>query len=69
MPSWRIFPILIIAIALPHIHSHSLTSDIKGGVEYGIDTCWLNPKGKEVPEGMDITYIIKDIRDVLEILE
>ena len=47
----------------------SLTSDIKGGVEYGIDTCWLNPKGKEVPEGMNITYVIKDIRDVLEILE
>ncbi len=47
----------------------SLTSDIKGGVEYGIDTCWLNPKGMEVPEGMNITYVIKDIRDILEILE
>jgi 2-haloacid dehalogenase len=47
----------------------SLTSDIKGGVEYGIDTCWLNPKGKEAPEGMNITYVIKDIRDILEILE
>jgi HAD superfamily hydrolase (TIGR01549 family) len=47
----------------------SLTSDIKGGVEYGIDTCWLNPKGKEVPDGMNITYVIKDIRDILEILE
>ena len=47
----------------------SLTSEIKGGVEYGIDTCWLNTKGKDAPEGMNITYIIKDIRDVLEILE
>ena len=47
----------------------SLTSDIKGGVEYGIDTCWLNPKGNEVPEGMNITYVIKDIRDILAILE
>ncbi len=47
----------------------SLTSDIKGGAEYGIDTCWLNPKDKPAPEGMDITYIIKDIRDILEILE
>ena len=47
----------------------SLTSDIKGGVEYGIDTCWLNSAGKEVPDGMDITYVIKDIRDILEILE
>lgn len=47
----------------------SLTSDIKGGVEYGIATCWLNPKGNEVPEGMNITYVIKDIREVLEVLE
>lgn len=47
----------------------SLTSDIKGGIEYGIDTCWLNSHGKIVPEGMNITYVIKDIRDVLEILE
>ena len=47
----------------------SLTSDIKGGVEYGIDTCWLNPLGKEAPEGMDITYVIKDIRELTDILE
>ena len=47
----------------------SLTSDIKGGVEYGIDTCWLNPTGKEVPDGMDITYVIGDIRELLGILE
>lgn len=47
----------------------SLTSDIKGGVEYGIDTCWLNSHGKDVPEGMNITYVIKDIREVLGILE
>ncbi len=47
----------------------SLTSDIKGGVEYGIDTCWLNSSGKPAPEGMSITYIIGDIRDILEILE
>ena len=47
----------------------SLTSDIKGGVEYGIDTCWLNPTGKEVPDRMDITYVIGDIRELLGILE
>ncbi len=47
----------------------SLTSDIKGGADYGIDTCWLNRSGKPAPEGMNITYIIGDIRDVLEILE
>ena len=30
---------------------------------------WLNPKGKEVPEGMDITYVIGDIRELLNVLE
>lgn len=25
----------------------SLTSDMKGGEDYGIDTCWYNPSLKE----------------------
>ena len=29
----------------------SLTSDIQGGFNAGIDTCWFNPKGKKKPEG------------------
>ena len=24
----------------------SLTSDIKGGIAFGLDTCWYNPKRK-----------------------
>lgn len=28
----------------------SLTSDIQGGINAGIDTCWFNPAGKEKPE-------------------
>lgn len=28
----------------------SLTSDIQGGMNAGIDTCWFNPKGKVRPE-------------------
>lgn len=47
----------------------SLTSDIKGGSDYGMDTCWLNRNALSVPEGMNITYIIKDICDILDILE
>ena len=47
----------------------SLTSDIKGGIEYGIDTCWLNPEGKSAPENWDITYTIGDIRELIGILE
>ena len=28
----------------------SLTSDMRGGHRYGIDTCWYNPKGKPVAD-------------------
>ena len=34
----------------------SLTSDMQGGVDYGIDTCWYNPAGEVKPEGFTITY-------------
>ena len=29
----------------------SLTSDIRGGVDYGIDTCWYNPTGEPERRG------------------
>jgi 2-haloacid dehalogenase len=47
----------------------SLTSDIQGGVDYGIDTCWYNPEGQKQPEGLQITYEIKHLRELLEIVE
>ena len=37
----------------------SLTSDIKGGINYGIKTCWFNPKNKKTD--LTIDYIIKDL--------
>jgi 2-haloacid dehalogenase len=47
----------------------SLTSDIQGGVNYGIDTCWYNPTGEERPEGLSITYEIRHLMELLEIIE
>jgi 2-haloacid dehalogenase len=37
----------------------SLTSDMRGGVEYGIDTCWYNPNGKmtELPVAYEINHL------------
>lgn len=35
----------------------SLTSDMRGGLNFGIDTCWYNPRGKELPEDMPITHV------------
>lgn len=46
----------------------SLTSDIKGGIDAGIDTCWYNPEGKRPPADMPITYVIKDLCEIYDIV-
>ncbi len=46
----------------------SLTSDIQGGVDYGIDTCWYNPASEPRPEGLAIKYEIRYLPKLLEIL-
>ncbi|MCI9076152.1 MAG: noncanonical pyrimidine nucleotidase, YjjG family [Dorea sp.] len=45
----------------------SLTSDMQGGNNAGIVTCWYNPDAIERPEGLRLDYEIKDIKEVLEI--
>ena len=47
----------------------SLSSDIKGGINAGIDTCWYNPSRKSRPDGMNITYEVSSLEDILKILE
>ncbi len=47
----------------------SLTSDIQGGVDYGIDTCWYNPECETQPEGLEITYQIRHLSELPEIIE
>lgn len=44
----------------------SLTSDIQGGINYGIDTCWYNPNEKTSDK--KITYTIKHLNELLQIL-
>ncbi len=46
----------------------SLSSDIKGGVNYGIDTCWYNPSIKPAPSDMSITHIAKDFDSIYEFI-
>jgi UDP-N-acetylmuramate dehydrogenase len=46
----------------------SLTSDIKGGIAFGADTCWIDPEGRPVPEGMDITYVLPSLAGLPEML-
>lgn len=42
----------------------SLSSDIKGGINFGIDTCWFDPVGKPAPEGMEITYTVSTFDEI-----
>ena len=46
----------------------SLTSDIKGGIAAGLDTCWYNPQKKSAPDDMDITYIVNQLSEIEEIV-
>lgn len=46
----------------------SLTSDIKGGQNYGIDTCWFNPQHKENHATLSPTYEIHHLSELIAIL-
>ncbi|BCN29467.1 YjjG family noncanonical pyrimidine nucleotidase [Anaeromicropila herbilytica] len=46
----------------------SLTSDIKGGINTGIDTCWLNKDKKPNTLNMTPTYEIVKLHDLISIL-
>lgn len=46
----------------------SLTSDIAGGVNYGIDTCWFNPSQMSPDTSLDFNFEISDLRQLLDIL-
>lgn len=46
----------------------SLSSDIKGGINAGIDTCWYNPKGASNPENLSITYTVSNFSEIEDIV-
>ncbi len=46
----------------------SLTSDIQGGINAAIQTCWYNPAKKNIPDGMHIDYVISDLHEIYLIL-
>lgn len=47
----------------------SLTSDIQGGINFGIDTCWYNPDKLENKTEMKPTYEISNLMELKDILE
>ena len=46
----------------------SLTSDIKGGINYNIDTCWFNPNSVENKTELCPTYEISDFEGIKDLL-
>lgn len=45
----------------------SLTADIIGGINYGIDTCWYNPN--HLSSNLKITYVIDDLLDLIKLIK
>ncbi len=46
----------------------SLSSDMQGGINAGIVTCWYNPDRKLNDKGLNVDYEIHDLHQVLDII-
>ena len=46
----------------------SLTSDIQGGINAGIDTCWYNPLGLPNNQPVRPRYVIRTLTEILRIV-
>ncbi len=72
-PDVRFFTHVLNALGNPDrdevlIVGDSLTSDIQGGMNAGIRTCWLNRDGDKVPGGYRVDYVIGGLRELEGIL-
>lgn len=45
----------------------SLTSDMRGGINAGLDVCWFDPHHLSVPQDMHINYVIDDLEQLYDI--
>ncbi|MFC1978915.1 YjjG family noncanonical pyrimidine nucleotidase [Chloroflexota bacterium] len=72
-PNARFFEIALDRIGNPPkeavlIIGDNLISDIKGGYDFGIDTCWFNPTRLKHNHDIEITYEINHLSELLHIL-
>ena len=72
-PDGRIFDVAFEEMGWPKkrevlIVGDSLTSDMQGGLDYGIDTCWFNPWKRPNTLGRALMYEIDQLRGVLGIV-
>lgn len=47
----------------------SLSSDIQGGINASIKTCWYNPNKNECPKSMCIDYIVHSLDEIEEVIK
>jgi len=72
-PSKTFFEIAFQKIGYPRkeevlIIGNSLTSDIRGGDNYGIDTCWYNPTRKSKELDIEVKYEINNLLELISLL-
>lgn len=71
-PKKEFFDVVLSKLQIPTskalVIGDSLTSDIIGGIQYGIDTCWFNPKEAVNTMLQKPTYEIKQLNELLSIL-
>lgn len=46
----------------------SLSSDIQGGINAELATCWYNPAGKSAPADIEITYTVSCLQEIRDIV-
>lgn len=68
-PNKAFFDAVFAALSLPDLSEvmiigDSLTSDIKGGNNAGIRTCWYNPAGFPVPEEYRVDHVITNLHEI-----
>jgi YjjG family noncanonical pyrimidine nucleotidase len=73
-PDHRIFDAAFRRMGWPEkehvlIVGDSLTSDIKGGSDYGIDTCWFNPQRLPASPEVTIRHEIHDLAELMRVIE
>ena len=73
-PDRRIFEIAHNRMSLPEKNKvlmvgDNLGSDIKGGIDFGIETCWYNPGQIKIESSIKPTYEIRNLSEILNIVE
>ena len=72
-PGSEIFDIVFEALDFPSKESalmvgDSLSSDMQGGANYGIATCWYNPNGRSVQRPDQVAHEISDLTELLGVV-